>query len=77
MGLVGYAIGRERGRGGDGFVLGVLLGPLGCLLILCLERRGRKCPECLGVVPDAARKCKHCGSEIFIPENPFKSLRHG
>jgi large conductance mechanosensitive channel len=24
----------------------------------------RECPECLGVIPVAARRCQHCTSEV-------------
>lgn len=75
MGMIGLGIGRTRGRGGDGFLLGFLLGPIGWLVILLLERHGRKCPECLGIVPEAAIRCRHCG--IVLPDapvakNPFR-----
>lgn len=30
MAALGYAIGRNRGRGGAGIILGLFLGPLGC-----------------------------------------------
>jgi large conductance mechanosensitive channel len=32
------------------------------------ERDVRACPECLGTVPSAARRCMHCTSEIAPPE---------
>jgi hypothetical protein len=62
--LIGYVIGRARGRGGFGAFMGLLLGPLGWLIVLLLPRQGTKCPECLGIVPAQARRCQHCGSEI-------------
>jgi len=73
MGVVGSAIGHQRQRAGAGFVLGVLLGPIGWLLILFLPAAGRKCPACLGVVPHQARRCQHCGEELsVVASNPFR-----
>jgi hypothetical protein len=66
MGVVGCALGSCRQRAFDGFILGVLLGPIGWVLILLLDHRGRKCPACLGVVPQQARRCQHCGDELPV-----------
>ena len=63
-GLVGYLAGRVRGREVDGILLGIFLGPLGWLIVLCREDARPKCTECLGVVIEGARKCLHCGSDI-------------
>lgn len=32
-----------------------------------LGQTRKKCPQCLGVVPDGARKCMHCGGDLAIP----------
>jgi hypothetical protein len=66
--LVGYAIGRWRGRGGAGAWLG-LLGPVGWIIAALLPEEGRRCPECLGVVPEKARRCRHCGSVLADVKN--------
>jgi len=71
MGLIGWGIGRPRGRDAFGFLMGALLGPIGWIITLCMPRSGRKCPACLGVVPEAAIRCCHCGS-LF---STFRSLR--
>ena len=64
FGGVGYVIGNAKGRGADGFALGVLIGFIGWLIIALLPEKGEKCPECFGVVPAGARRCKHCGIEF-------------
>ncbi|MSU59616.1 MAG: hypothetical protein EXS35_15860 [Pedosphaera sp.] len=64
MSIIGFGIGHRRGRGGLGFLLGLLLGPIGWLLILCFERGGIKCPECLSIVPKGAIRCRYCRAEL-------------
>jgi len=64
-GLVGYAIGQRAGRGLAGILWGVLLGPIGWVVILIAGGSGPKCPRCQGVLPSAeVRACKHCGAII-------------
>lgn len=62
--IIGGLIGILRGRGVDGIVLGLLVGPIGWLLIWLGPDKRRKCPACLGVVPEGARKCCHCASDL-------------
>ena len=69
-GFIGYAIGNTRGRGGEGALLGIFLGPIGWVIALLLPATGSKCPGCLGVVPEGARRCKHCGVAFTRPIAP-------
>jgi DNA-directed RNA polymerase subunit RPC12/RpoP len=64
--IVGAIIGKSRNNSGMGALLGLLLGPLGWLIVLFDDRR-EKCPDCQGRVPDGAKKCLHCGSVFEIP----------
>jgi len=64
MAAIGWAIGSGRGRGGFGFVSGLLLGPIGWLIVVALPRSGRTCSQCLGVCPSGAIRCQHCGSVL-------------
>ena len=61
---VGYAIGKPKGRGGEGILLGFLLSFLGWIITACLSPIGPKCPDCQGAVIVGARKCKNCGSML-------------
>ena len=67
--LVGWSIGKQKGRGSDGAALG-LLGPIGWIIVALLPEEGRRCPECRGVVPPEARRCKHCGVEFNPRPSP-------
>ncbi len=69
-GAIGYTIGQSRGRGPDGLGLGLFLGPIGCIIAALLPEKGLHCPECLGVVPRGARRCKHCG--VAITKEPLR-----
>jgi hypothetical protein len=62
--LIGAAIGRNKGRLGAGLFFGFLLGPIGWLIIAVGPDNRRKCPKCIGSVPDAASKCMHCGASL-------------
>jgi len=71
-GGVGFAIGRTRNRESLGLLLGLLLGPLGWLIIAVMpadkpesEYPLIKCPACLGEIPAIASKCRHCGTALF------------
>ena len=64
--LIGVAIGLRKGRVGAGFFFGLLLGPIGWLLVAVGPDRTlrRLCPACRGKVPSDASKCMHCGSDL-------------
>ena len=65
MALVGYLIGKSKSRPTAGFIWGLLLGPIGWLIIAIGPDMGPKCPECKGDVVPGARKCKNCGSDLI------------
>lgn len=51
-----------------GFLAGILLGPIGFLFSFFVTDKRRKCPECGGTIPDAVKRCKHCGVTLEKPE---------
>jgi len=63
-GLIGYAIGTTKGQPLGGFLFGALLGPIGWVLTIATSDVRRKCKQCLGAVPAAAKRCKHCGEPL-------------
>lgn len=67
--VVGGLIGASRNNVGSGVVWGALLGPIGWILVLFLDERA-KCPECKSPVPDDARRCGHCGFDLYGRHTP-------
>jgi predicted amidophosphoribosyltransferase len=63
-GLVGLAIGQKKGRTGEAFLLGFLLGPIGWLLVGLGPSMGPKCPHCGGSVEAGFTACRHCGRDL-------------
>lgn len=60
--LIGRGIGRTfRNQPFVGGVLGFLFGAIGWLLIIGIEDKRPKCPECGGLIVNGMRRCKSCG----------------
>lgn len=62
--LVGLLIGQYKGRPVLGAVLGLLLGPIGWLLVAVMSNARPTCPFCKGYIVAKALKCKQCASTI-------------
>ena len=71
-------VGANKGRTGTGWTRGIILGPLGLLIIAILPTNQagadaaaiasggmRKCPYCAELVKKEAKICKHCGKEFL------------
>ena len=63
-GIVAAMIGSNKGAGGAGFLLGVLLGPFGILIALFMRGEQKTCPFCAEIVKPNAILCKHCGHSL-------------
>ncbi len=57
---VGGLIGATRNNVGSGVVWGALLGPIGWIIVFCLDNRP-KCKECREPINQGATRCSHCG----------------
>jgi len=75
-GILGYLIGQSKGRGDEGAVAGLLLGPLGLLFILTAKDKRPKCPRCQGPVDPTAWGCPHCQSQIAEAPNAICTFCH-
>lgn len=84
FGVVSSIIASNKGNSGcGGFLLGVLLGPIGLLIALFSsgnenstnqsKNYTRRCPYCAELVHHQAIVCKHCGRDIpIIIEKKFE-----
>ena len=55
--VIGAQLGKPKGKLMLGAVLGLFLGPIGCLVIVLWRKR---CPQCASLVKWQANVCKHC-----------------
>lgn len=63
--VAGALIGSSaRGRPTAGFWLGLLLGPVGWLLVFALADLRPKCLRCKGALGRGALRCMHCGYDL-------------
>ena len=59
--------GNSKGMAGSGFALGLLLGPIGLIIVLVSHGTRVQCPSCREYVMADARKCRFCGTEFTAP----------
>jgi len=86
FGIVGGLIAESKGNSSFwGFILGVLLGPIGLLISLFTseneemkeKRKGNtlKCPYCANYIKKEATVCKHCGRKLESSNTDFNIER--
>jgi len=74
-GFVGYIIGSQRGRAGEGAIMGAVLGIIGWFLLLAGPDGRPKCRSCKGTVPEGATKCMHCGESLAKTVPVFEPIK--
>jgi hypothetical protein len=74
LAAVGYVIGAPKDREWAGFFLGLLLGPIGWLIVaLSAPKPHLRCPHCGGAIAAGYPVCKNCGRDLRPPEPAGKS----
>src|ERR1035438_6839065 len=75
--VVGSLIGICKNRTSEGVWLGMLLGPLGWIIVTVMPKgAAAKCPHCHGGGDGTAAVCKHCGRDMKpLPTELPKSLK--
>jgi hypothetical protein len=83
FGIAAALLAHERnGQAAGGFMLGVLLGPIGLLIVAAVARpqpetlpplktpNTRPCPSCAAAIPALARSCQFCRAHTGFPMAP-------
>jgi hypothetical protein len=67
-GVVGALVGNTKHRALAGTIWGALLGPIGWLIVALgpdeAQRRAKRCPHCLGLLPVGQAECAHCNRRV-------------
>lgn len=63
-GFISSLIGNKKGETISSFFLGVLLGPIGIIIVLLTKGNRITCPYCRKLINSEATKCPYCQSEI-------------
>ncbi len=63
------AVGGRTNRAGTGFLLGLLLGPFGLIIMLVSKGPRKECPFCREWVHPKAIVCPHCQRDLPAPNN--------
>jgi len=64
FGIVASIIGSQKGSGCLGFMLGILLGPFGVLIMIFVPGNRRTCPYCKELIHKEAARCPHCQKDL-------------
>lgn len=63
-GFVSYLIGNKKGIATSSFFLGLILGPIGIIIVLLSKGNMISCPYCKKLIDFNALKCPYCQSNI-------------
>lgn len=68
FGLIGGMIGSKKGQGCGGFVLGLILGPIGLIIALLTKGDRVTCPFCKELIATNSKRCPKCQADFSPPE---------
>lgn len=72
FGIAGAIVGSRKDQVIAGFLAGVLLGPLGLLIVILVPGSGFDCPYCRERVKRGASVCPHCRRQLGKGSNPVR-----
>jgi len=64
FGFISAIVGAKKGEGCLGFIFGVLLGPIGLLIVIASSGNRKICPYCKSKVHKDALVCPHCQRDL-------------
>jgi len=67
-GVIAASIGSDKECGCLGFILGILLGPFGIIIILLIKGNKKLCPYCMSRIPAEATVCSKCQRDMSQEE---------
>lgn len=64
--VIGWGIGTRKGYSGLGFLLGLVLGPVGIVIISATLSTVRRCRHCQSVIVRGVAVCSRCGRDVPV-----------
>lgn len=64
---IGVVIGIQKGEPVAGFLLGLILGPLGLFFLLVSPGTVTHCPFCCQRIKKDSNACRYCGQDLSVP----------
>ena len=69
--IISAFIGYKKGNPLGGAFLGLVLGPIGLIIVLLSENKNRlPCPHCAEEIMKDAKICPHCHREVILIRPP-------
>ncbi len=62
--IIAAGIGSNKGMAGSGFLLGLIFGPIGIIIVLVSSGDKRVCPYCKEMVHKDAVRCPKCQKDL-------------
>lgn len=72
-GLIAAAVGSSKNLGAPGFLLGLLLGPIGIMIVVLSSGNRIPCPFCREKMNRRAIVCPHCQCDVVARAVPAAS----